>query len=458
MRTLMLAVSGIVACGPRVGPGTPDPDALVPFVDLNPDPDVVEVELVAEVAEWSIDGGPPSEVWAYRDAAGGGPATIPGPLLEVEPGQRMLVHFINELPMSTTVHFHGMRKPNAMDGTPATQLVVMPGDHFDYEFVVEDPGLFWYHPHVMTADQVAAGLYGPVRSGDTLGVEVDADRVLVLDDVRLVDGAIALEATEEELRSGRQGDVLLVNGRVPDEELRVGTRERWRILDAANARHFALTLAGASFTVIGGDSGPVAAPYPVDVLRLAPGDRLDVIVELPPGIRSSLRAEPVDRGFGLEPEPARTLLEVQVTPELQSRSPLPEALPALPLVGDPGGEPLQLVLSGGAAPDGSPVFYVNDEVWPFADAIPVALGDRERWEVVNQTDGSQPLHLHGLFYEVLDVDGVPPVHRGLEDTFPIPAGSTANLAVHYRAPGVWMFHSHLLEHGELGLMGALAVE
>jgi FtsP/CotA-like multicopper oxidase with cupredoxin domain len=126
-------------------------------IDANPDPHIVEVNIEAKIAPVTIGPGTQVEAWTYN-------GDIPGPLIRVRVGDRLIVHFTNNLPEPTTLHWHGIRVPIQMDGVPGhSQPEVEPGRSFTYDFVVPDAGLFWYHPHVMSAMQVGYGLYGAVR-------------------------------------------------------------------------------------------------------------------------------------------------------------------------------------------------------------------------------------------------------------------------------------------------------
>jgi FtsP/CotA-like multicopper oxidase with cupredoxin domain len=152
--------------------------ALVELVDVDPDPDVVEVHLEAVVANLPMGDGPPAEAWAYRDSSAAGDPIIPGPLLRVVPGDLLRVHLHNALDVSTTLHLHGLALPSDMDGSEVSQMVIRPGDEHHHELVITHPGTFWYHPHVAVADQVARGLYGVgVSSGDIWAVHNMTDRI-----------------------------------------------------------------------------------------------------------------------------------------------------------------------------------------------------------------------------------------------------------------------------------------
>src|SRR5262249_41561162 len=152
------------------------------------------------------------QAWTYN----GG---IPGPLIRLHVGDRLIVHFSNHLPEPTTVHWHGIRVPFSMDGVPDhSQPAVVPGESFTYDFVADDPGLFWLHPHVMSAAQVGFGLYGGVLVEDPRdGVGIDDPLVLVLSDIGLDADGHSLEAPDSGgpagMVFGHEGNRVLVNGR-----------------------------------------------------------------------------------------------------------------------------------------------------------------------------------------------------------------------------------------------------
>ena len=207
--------------------------------DLSPDPAIVEVSLVAAPAAHTYLVGKPAAVWAFN-------GSISGPTIEARKGDQVIVHFRNDLPEATTIHWHGLRVPNDMDGAGRLLQPIPPGGSFDYRFVVPDAGTFWYHPHVRSDVQVEKGLYGPIVVHDPgepdLGVA--AERVLVLDDI-LVDPVTGLVDERIDMRGmmmGREGNLLLVNGQPSNGALTVarGERIRLRLVNAANARFFKL--------------------------------------------------------------------------------------------------------------------------------------------------------------------------------------------------------------------------
>jgi FtsP/CotA-like multicopper oxidase with cupredoxin domain len=455
----LLTIAFFAACGDDPV-GNPGPPELATLTDLDPAPDVVEVQIVAAPATAELLPGKTADVWAYRDGAVADAAgTIPGPMLEAHVGDQVIVHFRNELPEETTIHWHGLRVPNTADGTPASQAPVAPGASFDYLFTVEDPGLFWYHPHVRGDVQIERGLHAPLRVLETTPPPVAADRVFVLDDVKIeATGQLSTTTDQLDIMLGRQGNVLLVNG-MRDRHLAAaaGARERWRFVNAANGRYFHLALPDRRFLVIGWDGGLLPEPYESETLLIAPGERYDVIVELggAEGDVVVLRNVYYDRGHDI-PDPGPQDL---MTVELGAPAP---ALPGLP---DTWGDVEPIPVDGATAQrsflleesdDGpEPVFSINGEQFPAVTPVSGTSGAVEVWEVVNDTEMDHPFHLHGMFFQVLDVDGVAAPRLGWKDTVNVPRDKRLRFAVRYGEPGHWMFHCHILEHAERGMMGEL---
>jgi FtsP/CotA-like multicopper oxidase with cupredoxin domain len=198
------------------------------------------VELEAKIARCSVSN-KPVDAWTYN----GG---IPGPLIRTHVGDRLIVHFRNSLPQPTTVHWHGVRLPIEMDGVPGvSQPEVTTGSSFTYDFRVPDAGLFWYHPHVMSALQVGFGLYGALLVEDPAEkIGVDDQLVMVLSDIAIEESG-ALQSPDDagvaRLVFGLEGNHVMVNGRTrPKMIARAGAPQRWRIVNAAKTRYFAMQL------------------------------------------------------------------------------------------------------------------------------------------------------------------------------------------------------------------------
>jgi FtsP/CotA-like multicopper oxidase with cupredoxin domain len=433
-----------------------------PLVDTNPDPDVVEVQLIAATGKQRYLEDGDATIWGYRDgAAKGSKAMVPGPLLDVEQGQRVVVHFKNELPEGTTIHWHGLPVPNASDGTPSVQVEVEPDGSFEYEFVADIAGTFWYHPHLRSDMQIERGLYGPIVVRGGVVPQVDQDRTIVLDDVKLnANGTLSESTTQLDVMLGRQGNVLLANGvRKGRMVVKHRARERWRFVNSANGRYFNLRLPGHRFNVIGWDGGLLEGPYSTDTLLIVPGERYDVLVDFPDpsGTELTLQTVYYDRGHDIPDAGPQSVLQIQVTGSSSQTADLPEQWgDAVDLDPPTAATQRELELTE-AMPEGEKfaVFRINGKEFPDVPQIEARVGDVETWSVYNNSEMDHPFHLHGAFFRVLDVDDKAPDHIGWKDTVNVPRKQTLRFVVRYAEPGTWMYHCHILEHAERGMMGEL---
>jgi FtsP/CotA-like multicopper oxidase with cupredoxin domain len=236
--------------------------------------------------------------WCYN-------GNVPGPELRVRQGERLRVTVENALAEETTVHWHGLRVPNAMDGVPhLTQRPIGAGETFLYEFDAVDAGTFWYHPHQRSFEQVGRGLYGPLIIEEAEPPRVDREVTWVLDDWRLTQSAEISEDfgnRHDMSHGGRVGNTATINGRVPDEfAVRRGERVRLRLINAANARIFGLDFRGHAPRVIALDGQPVTPHEPPGgLVVLGPAMRADLILDMTGEPQS--RVQVIDRFYqGLE--------------------------------------------------------------------------------------------------------------------------------------------------------------
>lgn len=450
-------------------PASESPFDLATASDLDPAPDVVEVALEAMVSEVEIAPGRHVSLWTYN-------GQFPGPEIEARVGDTVRVHFKNSLPEATTIHWHGVRVPAAMDGVPAAQAPIASGAEFMYEFVVPDAGTFWYHPHVRSDEQVERGLYGSFRVRADDEPNTTTDRTVVLDDI-LVDSEWQLSAFDPmQAMVGRQGNLVLANGWAnPIMHVTRGGLHRFRFINAANARYFRLALAGHRLIQIGTDGGLLPAPREVDELLLVPGERADVVVVAAGAANESLALASLqyDRGHGTGAAPDAAVFELKLADDEPSETPsLPATFrPIEPLPEAAVLRELRLEESmagahgeGHAEDHGSPmmemapVFSINGQVHPDVTPLVATLETVEQWSVVNTTEMDHPFHLHGFRFQIVADDGSPGAPMAWRDSINIPAEKTVVFRVRLEDnPGTWMFHCHILEHAERGMMGELEV-
>jgi FtsP/CotA-like multicopper oxidase with cupredoxin domain len=463
--SVFLLASADAAVASQSGLQPPGWDAnlkLPEAVDTNPDPRILETTIEARPSLVEIQPGKRVEAWTYN----GG---LPGPLIRLRVGDRLIVHFTNKLPKPTTVHWHGLRVPIQMDGVPgASQPEVQPGGTFTYDFVVPDAGLFWYHPHVMSAAQVGFGLYGPLLVEDPAERVGAADElVLVLSDIGLTEKSGELEAPDAGgslgMVFGREGNHVLVNGRVlPHLTVRSGVPQRWRIVNAAKSRYFQLYLHGHTFTKIGVDGGLLEYPVKSDTVLLATGERVDVLVT-PQGVPKSplVVAAPLhNRGYGsveYRDQPDLFTIDFANQPP-HAAGPLPNLTRRIEPLPLRGATAVKLDLTIGQLPDRTFEFGINGV--PFAKNVNLRakLGETQVWTITNTTPWSHPFHLHGFFFQVLDEQGTPVRPLAWKDTVNVPFKQTVRVAVRFDdRPGNWMYHCHILDHADGGLMGTVTV-
>jgi FtsP/CotA-like multicopper oxidase with cupredoxin domain len=289
----------------------------------------------------------------------------------------------------------------------------------------------------------------------------------MLDDVKLREGgSLDPETTEIDIAAGRRGNVLLVNGQAGASAfVPAGSRERWRLINAANGRFFRLSLAhgAAPLLVIGVDGGLIEGPYTEETLLIAPGERYDVIAPLDgaPGDALDLTALPYDAGHGASESKEERLITFQIIASRGGVEPgINEAPPPRPLdrlVVSASTPVRPFVLDDDIHGKYGPLFFINGEFWPFNKPVQAKLGATEVWSIENKTSGAHPFHLHGMFFQVIEQGGAPEDPVGWKDTVNVPGGSTLRFAVRYDEPGMWMFHCQIPEHAERGMMGDLAV-
>jgi FtsP/CotA-like multicopper oxidase with cupredoxin domain len=409
---------------------------------------------------------PSTRLWLY-----GG--TTPGPMIEARRGEDLEVEFLNNLDVPTTMHWHGIRNLNEMDGVPGlAQAAIEPGESFTYRFPLRDAGTFWYHAHNKGWEQLARGLYGPlvVRDGDEASGARDI--TLVADDWRLDDEYQLHEDSFGSLmdwsHQGRLGNWLTVNG-ATDPDIAVATGlVRLRLINAANARTLAFRLGDdMPMRVIALDGAP-CAPFEVQSIRLAPAQRVDILVDLELGIT---RLEEVSTGDAIG---AASLVGT------------PDQIAPPPVIADTawyeqpeitGARVIDIHMQGGAMGNLETAMFEGEsmplrqlaqehsKLWAFNGVVggydhmlaDLALGEVAVLRVRNDTRWQHAMHLHGHHFWVNSREFGETERNVLRDTYLMAPGETADLLFIADNPGLWLFHCHMMEHHAAGMGGVISV-
>ena len=460
---LALLVLPAVGCRDASAPASPAGRALAEFRGSYPEAAaptgvVRTYDLVAEPTELPLVDGKPLKVWAYN-------GQVPGPTLRVRLGETLRVRFVNKLPQDTTIHWHGVRLPNAMDGVPyLTQKPVQPGDSFVYEFTPRDAGTFWFHPHVRASEQVERGLYGVLVVEDARPPPYSRDLVWVLDDW-LLDASGQIDPqfnTRHDLAmDGRWGGAITINGRT-DTTLRVqpGERLRLRLLNSANGRVFAPDFGELGAMIIAVDGLYLREPVPARGFELAPGNRIDVDVAF--DRTSAAPLEVIDRFVAQRPNRlARFAVDGALVDTPRFASPAHGVVPHWAGALDaPIAHTFRLdARSGGPfgiawTIDGV-AFTSHDHAMPPGTTL--ERGAFSRLHFVNQSARIHPIHTHGMFFRVLARNGAAVDEPFFRDTVLIHPREDIDVGVVPTDAGTWMMHCHILEHAEAGMMTTIDV-
>ncbi|MEX2332878.1 MAG: multicopper oxidase domain-containing protein, partial [Pseudohongiella sp.] len=429
-----------------------------------------------------------------------------GPTLRMRDGDPVRLHVHYQLDEQSVLHWHGMDVPARADGGPNQQ--VLPGDTWSPAFQVRQPAAScWYHSHTMhlSGPQVYKGLAGMLIIDDDSSDQLDLPSDYGVDDIPVIiqdrifdaDGNMVYPERMEDHMVGVRGDTIVVNGTL-NPIFRASTgRIRLRLLNAANARNFTLALSnGQRFWQIATDNGLMEAPVELTQLVLTPGERAEIIVDTRGTEAFKLINVPVPPSnvphYGLFTEllmqmdrQAFDILTLQPSGESTTGSPptLPQQLAHIDWIpreaatrtrrmllqmgegqgngGGLGGGPRSRKEFGGW---GGGVHKINGRKMDmnYIEATIIA-GTTEIWEIANETPMIHPFHIHKVHFQILERNGEPPLpsERGLKDTVNVPAQGSVKVIAKFTGPGdpitTYMFHCHILEHEDHGMMGQFII-
>jgi FtsP/CotA-like multicopper oxidase with cupredoxin domain len=438
-----------------------------------------EYRIVAAPGRTHLTGqsGPQTAVWAYD-------GKIPGPILRIKQGEPVRIIVENRLAEDTTVHWHGIRLPNDMDGVPGlTQPPIKPGETFTYEFTPPDAGTFWYHPHMDSLQQLGRGLAGAliVEEPDLIGF--DREIMWMLTDWRLTsEGQIApgFGNSMEAAMSGRVGNTVTLNGSLPSDQLvQAGECIRVRLVNTSLARIMALRIEEHRPIVIAIDGQP-CEPHEPEGGRvvLAPAMRIDLALDMQgrPGKRYAVIDDYYDgltytlTNFAYGEGQAVRVSPRNMPPRLP-RNPLREPELGIAerhvltvqggmmgggMLGGVGGMNMPGMASGVAwAING--ISMTGDG---HAGMEPLLTLVRKRSYVLtirNESAWWHPMHFHGHSLKVLSRNERPVPHDQWNDTVLLAPKDSVDCAFVADNPGDWMLHCHVTDHQMAGLMTVIRV-
>ncbi len=392
-----------------------------------------------------------------------------GPTLRAASGEQVLVNVRNGLAEETTVHWHGMHLPPAMDGGPHQQVAA--GGQWAPGWSVNQPAAtLWYHPHQhgQTASHVYRGLAGMFILDDPQSAALALPKAYGVDDIPLIVQDKKFESSGKLDDStgflsglGILGDQIVVNG-THSPYLEVSTSlVRLRVLNASNARSYDFGFAdGRAFALIGTDGGLLPAPAELKRVQLAAGERAEIVVSLRPGENVVLRSFPPDLGGGIERlnggDDQFDVLQLRAAPQLTQSPALPEKLVPLQRLDPASASVTRKFKLAGHNINGSGMEMNRIDFTATVDST-------EIWEVFNNDGDPHSFHVHDVQFQVVSLNGAaPPPHlSGWKDTVAVAADTYLKLIMRfadYSDPNVpYMYHCHVLYHEDAGMMGQFAV-
>lgn len=385
------------------------------------------------------DGGPATNMLGFN-------GSMPGPTLRLQRGKRVNIEVENGLNEGTSVHWHGIRLANPMDGVPElTQEIILPDGTKNYSFTPPDAGTFWYHSHYISQEQVARGMMGVLIVEDDTPPDVDHDITVLISDWLMQDDG-SLSKAFSDMHSMAHGGYMgnFARAFLSQTQVKLGDRVRFRLINGATNRIFPVAVDGISGKIVALDGMALSVPRDVTDLVLAPAQRVDVIAD----ITGPVSFDMVSRqgAFNLAD------LAVEGTNTVRQAAQIAPLAPHWPTHPNDPTQHLTLKMQGGAMSGR----HGGDNIWAFNDTSDLPqtpFGTFQRGEtikitMVNDTAFAHGIHLHGHhFYEVADDGSL----GDLRDTTLVNAGESQDIICVFDNPGRWLLHCHMLSHAIGGM-------
>ncbi len=456
--------SGTSVIDPPPGAAFADPVEMGNFSTV---PGIVEVNVEAK-SSWINVNGTMANLLTYNDS-------YPAPTIRAKKGDLLKVHFKNSLSMLgtnilghdrdiTNLHTHGLHV-SPSGNADNMMVMLMPGESFDYEYDLskqEGGTLNIYHPHIhgTVAEQYWGGMAGALIMEDDINVLAGYEtHVMILKDITLSGSAPEPYTSTMDYMQGKEGNTVMVNGQVnPVLPIKPGQVQRWRVMNASNARFYKLSLENHTLYVVGTESGLLDKPYPMSSIILSPGERVEILVKANQTTKNyRFLSLPYSRMGNMGGQQV-TLMTLSYKGGRTSDV-IPSTInPNAARISPPIAKTERLVLSMGQGKG-----YINGISFTMENyfAIHSQLGTYEVWEVVNQSNMDHPFHQHVNACQVLSITGGDPAYAALytnasawKDVVIIPKWGSAKILLPVMDyTGMSMFHCHIIEHEDIGMMG-----
>jgi FtsP/CotA-like multicopper oxidase with cupredoxin domain len=401
-------------------------------------------------------------IQAQKSASGtmGYNGNLLGPVVLMKNGQTMHITEVNKLGEATSFHWHGLKVPGNVDGGPQDELKA--GATKTVSFTVNQPALTaWFHPHAMgtTASQVYNGLAGLIVVSDSKTDALSLPHTFGKDDIPLIlqdrkyDGNKLVSYEEAYNADGTTGNRLLVNGTVNPKLTVPKGYVRLRFVNGSNARSLILKLSNhANFQQIASDGGLLDSPVSLKEIALSPGERAEIVVDF---------AAMHEKSLALVTADGTIVLPIHVNQQATSfTKQIPNQLQSIPAINTTGLKVTKKIALAGMMK----MVSINGKQFDMNRIdFKQKVGVPEIWEIDNLTDTMggmiHPFHIHGTQFRIISINGKSPNPelQGWKDTIALQPGDQVKILVEFDYPGLYMYHCHILEHEENGMMGQIVV-
>ena len=418
----------------------------------SPNGKIIEYPITAEQTPINLPQGRIINSWTYNK-------TTPGPEIRISLGDTLRIPFTNKLPQETTIHFHGIRVPNLMDGVPEiTQNPIPPNHSFIYEFTPKDPGTFWFHPHIRGSEQLEKGLYGTIIVEDTYSKSINQDKVIILDDWRLSNNQTIDEqfnTPHDVSHDGRWGEITVNNKTIEIIPVLQGESVRLRIINTANGRVFK-PIFSKKVMLVAVDGMYLEKPTIYTPMDLAPGNRIDIEF-----IATEKNIKMYDT-FLQTPHLLANIHPIGISTTQTKTQQYPKT--KIPKINHQNIAKITPLLEytldayQGSDKSTSRFWSINKKIYGQDTPYTLPHNKVSKIRFKNTSARLHPMHLHGQFFMTTSINGKPANEPFWRDTVLLKRNEYIDALIMPKDKGIWAMHCHIQEHAETGMMTTVIVE